>query len=83
MTVEFVNSYLETALEKNKKYVICTFYDLRVKQNLSEEEVAEFLLLSKNKLENNGFKVFFTGEQFIYQGIRRKVESNQYMIAYK
>ena len=83
MTTKFVEDYLTKKLNKNENYVVCTFYDLRIKHNLSEQEVNEFLILSRNKLENNGFKVFFTGAKYIYQDTNRVVEDNELMVAIK
>lgn len=83
MTTEFVEEYLAKKLNENENYVVCTFYDLRIKHNLSEQEVNEFLILSRNKLENNGFKVFFTGAKYIYQDTNRVVEDNELMVAIK
>lgn len=81
MTIQFVEKYLENKLRENENYIVCTFYDLRVKHNLSEEDLDEFLKLSRNKLENNNFKVFFTGAKFIYQNANRTVQDNELMIA--
>lgn len=83
MTTKFVEDYLTKKLDENENYVVCTFYDLRIKHNLSEQEVNEFLILSRNKLENNGFKVFFTGAKYIYQDTNRVVEGNELMVAIK
>lgn len=83
MTVKFVEDYLESKIEKDENYIVCTFYDLRIKNNLSEEDVNEFLKLSRNKLENNGYKVYFTGAKFTYQDANRTVQDNEIMIAIK
>lgn len=81
MTIQFIEEYLMDKLKQNRNYIVCTFYDLRVRHNLSENDVYQFLELSKNKLQNMGYKVYFTGDEFVYQNANRKVEDNQYMIA--
>ena len=81
MTTQFVERYLNNKINENENYIVCTFYDLRVKNNLSEEDVQKFLEWSKNKLENMGYKVYFTGEEYVYKSENMKVEDNQYMIA--
>ena len=83
MTIQFVEDYIQYKISKNKNEIIYTFYELRVKNNLSEEEVDEFLRLNKIRLENLGYKVFFTGAKFVYQEANRTVQPNEYMIAIK
>ena len=43
MTTEFVTNYIDKKLNENDNFIRYTFYELRVKNNLSEEEVDEFL----------------------------------------
>ena len=43
MTVKFVEEYWNSKLKENEEYMVCTFYDLRVKNNVSEEDVDQFL----------------------------------------
>ena len=83
MTLKFVEDYLQSKFDKDENYIVCTFYDLRIKNNLSEEEVNQFLKLSRNKLENNGYKVYFTGAKFSYKNANRTVQDNEIMIATK
>lgn len=83
MTVEFIEKYLENKLRENEEYIVCTFYDLRVKHNLSDDDVDKFLEWSRNKLQNMGYKVFFTGAKFVYQNANRTVQDNELMIAIK
>ena len=81
MTTQFIENYWQDKLGED--CIVCTFYDLRVKHNLSESEVAEFLQLSRNKLENNGYDVYFTGAKYKYHGEEKVVETNQYIVAIK
>ena len=83
MTIQFTEEYLMDKLKENRKYIVCTFYDLRVRHNLSENDVHQFLELAKNKLQNMGYTVYLTGDEFVYQNANRRVEDNQYMIAIK
>ena len=39
MTTEFVNEYLDEKIAQNEDYIKCSFYDLRVKHNVPEEDV--------------------------------------------
>lgn len=83
MTIQFVEDYIQDKISKNENEIIYTFYELRVNNNLSEEEVDEFLRLNKIRLENLGYKVFFTGAKFVYQNANRTVQPNQFMVAIK
>lgn len=83
MTTQYVEEYLNYKISQNEYEIIYTFYELRVKNNLSEEEIDEFLRLNKIRLENLGYKVYFTGAKFVFKNANRIVQSNQYMIAIK
>ena len=83
MTMQFVTDYIESKLQENEDFIRYTFYELRVKNNLSEEDVNDFLKINKNYFENNGYYVYFTGERFIYQNTSNIVEPNEIMIAIK
>lgn len=83
MTVQFVEKYLERKMLENENFIVCTFYDLRVKNNLSEEDVDKFLEWSRNKLEKYNYKVYFTGAKFVYENANRTVQDNEIMIAIK
>ena len=64
-------------------YSIYTFFELKVRHNLSEDEIDEVLRLARNKFENLGYRVYFTGAKYNYQGENRIVESNEYLVAIK
>lgn len=81
MNTEFITNYLNYKIEQDENYMIFTFYELRVKCNLSEEDTNRFLELSKIKLENAGYDVYLPGENYIYDGLNRIVKENELMIA--
>lgn len=83
MTTQYVEEYLNYKMSQNKNEIIFTFYELRVKENLSEQEVDEFLRLCKIRLENLDYNVYFTGAKFVFENANRTVQSNEYMIAIK
>lgn len=83
MTNEFVINYINNKLSENENYIRYTFYELRVKNNLSEEEVDEFLNINKTYFENKNYNVYFTGAKFEYENARRTVQPNELMIAIK
>lgn len=83
MNTKFITEYLDKKIQENEDYIVCTFYDLRIKHNLSEEQVQIFLELAKTRLENLNYQVYFTGAKYNYRNNRNIVESNQYMVAIK
>ena len=83
MTTQIVSDYLDEKMEIDEEYIVCTFFDLRVKHNIQEKDVQKFLELAKIKLENLDYKVYFTGAEFLFKGDRKRVKENEYMIAIK
>ena len=83
MTMQFVTEYIDKKVEENDKFIRYTFYELRVKNNLSEEDIEEFLDINKDYFENKGYKVYFTGDAYNYNNEEKKVEQNELLIAIK
>lgn len=83
MTLEFVDTYINQKINSNEQFIRFTFYELRVKSDLTEEETNKFLELAKNKFENMQYEVYFIGDTYEYQGEIKEVEQNELMIAIK
>lgn len=83
MTMQEVGEYLEQKIAREKGFVKITFYEIRVKYNLTKEETNYFLGIAKNKFENMGYSVYFTNDTFEYNGIKMKVPLNELMVAIK
>ena len=83
VTTEFISNYLDEKIKQSPDMLICTFYDLRIKHNVAEDDVDRFLELAKIRLENLDYQVYFTGAEFTYKHTRRKVQDNEYLIALK
>ena len=83
MTMQEVSDYLNSKIAENEKFIRITFFEIRVKYNLSDEETQFFLEITKNKFENMGYKVFFTNEEYEVNNIRYTVQQNELMIAIK
>ncbi len=78
---QFIIDLISNKEEENEGFVKYTFYELRIKYNLNEQEVNQVLKISKDYFENKGYKVFFTGETFEYQNTNMMVQDNELMIA--
>ena len=83
MTMKQITEYLDKKIEENENFIKITFYELRVKLNLTQEETNKMLELAKTMLENMNYKVYFTNEKFAYQNMILTVKQNELMIAIK
>jgi len=83
MTDAFVINYINTKLKnsRDENFIKYTFYELRVKNNLSEDDVDNFLKINRDYFENKGYNVYFTGARFKYKNANMTVQPNELMIA--
>lgn len=81
MTLEFVDNYLNAKLAQNREIVKFSFYEVRMKLNLSEEDSITFLSLIAQKLMNTGYLVYKTGEEYTYKGKTEKIRENELLVA--
>lgn len=79
----FTINYIDKKVKENENYIRYTYFELRVKNNLSEYDAKKFLEINKNFFENKGYKVYFTGEKFEYQNAKMTVQPNELLIAIK
>ena len=52
MAIQEITEYLDKKINKDENILKITFYEARIKLNLSEDETQEFLKLCKTRLEN-------------------------------
>lgn len=83
MTMEDVTNFIDNKIEQNQNEIVISFYEARVKMNLSEEETKILLYLCKTRLEKFGYKVYLTGQKFLHNNIKRIVQSNELFVAIK
>ena len=83
MTMQEITQYLDNKINSDENIVIITFYEVRIKFDLSEEQTQEFLRLCMKRLENLGYQVYFTGAKYMYQGESKVVQTNELMVAIK
>lgn len=82
LDLQQIDIYLENKLKQNENCVIFTFYELRVKLDLTSEETYNFLHLVSTKLENNNYQIYRTRQEYFYRE-KLRVEDNQLMVAIK
>ena len=78
-----ITEYLDNKIEKNSKKLIFTFYELRIKMDLTEPTVEKFLRLSETRLVNLGYQTYRPGEVYEYEGETQIVKENELLIAIK
>ena len=83
MTKQFVTDYLNMKMAENKNFIRFTFYELRIKHNLSEEDTEEFLKLSMTYLENKDYEVYIGNSRYRYKDANKNVQPNELLIAFK
>ena len=81
MTLEFVDNYLNAQRAQNREIIKFSFYEVRMKLNLSEEDSITFLSLISQKLMNTGYLVYKTGEEYTYKGKTFKIQENELLVA--
>ena len=58
---------LEDKIDRNENFIRFTYYELRVKNNLSEQETDDFLRLCMIYLENKGYEVYVGNARYSYK----------------
>ena len=81
--ISIIEQTLKAKLNNNPYFIRYTFYELRVKNNLSEQDTDRLLNLIRTKLQNENYSVYFTGTKFEYKDAKMKVQDNELMIAIK
>lgn len=79
----YIEEFIAEKIARNSKIVRYTYYELKIKLNLSEEGLDRFLKCSKIILEQLDYKVFFTGARFKFEDADRVVETNEFLIGIK
>ena len=83
MTTQFVTEYINYKIENNMNFIRFTFYELRIKNDLSEEDTDEFLRLAMTYLENKGYEVYIGNSRYTYNNANQNVQPNELLIAFK
>ena len=78
-----ITEYLDNIIEQNSKKLVFTFYELRIKMDLTEPTVEKFLRLSETRLINLGYQTYRIGDIYEYQGEKQVVKENELLVAVK
>ena len=83
MTKQFITEYIDKKMSENANFIRFTFYELRVKHNLSEEDTDEFLRLAMIYLENKDYDVYVGNARYTYKNANQNVQPNELLVAFK
>lgn len=83
MTLNEISNYIDSKITSNSRIIIFTFYEIRVKLNLYEDEANELIELIKIRLNNLGYKTYLTGAKYSYENISKVVNKNELLVAIK
>lgn len=73
MTLEELDKDINKKIAENEEFVRYTFFELKVRHNLSEDEIDEVLRLARNKFENLGYRVYFTGAKYEFIKVKNRI----------
>ncbi len=81
--ISIIDELIEEKLAIDDNFLRFTFFEVRVKKGVKEEEEKEFAQLAGIKLTNMGYTVYFQDQEFIYKEAKRRVQINELIIAIK
>ena len=81
--LEYITNYIDKKIEQNENLIIIKFHELKVEENLTEEQIKYFLEKSKIRLVNLGYVIYEEGDTYKIGEESYLVESNVYYVAIK
>ncbi len=81
--ISLIECTLEKKFEQNSNIIKYTFYELRLDLNLTEDETIHFLKLLSIKLKNLGYKIYYTGDSYLFNEKNMIVGDNELLLAIK
>lgn len=79
----YITKYIDDKIKENEKVIEIKFYDLVVKENLSKEQIAEFLEFSTRRLRNLGYTIYNQGDTYKLDDEIHIVDNNLFYVAIK
>ena len=83
MTDKFIFTFIESKQKENPEFIKYSYYELKIKYNLTNEEIDQVLKVSRDYFENQNYKVYFTNARYEYNGASQNVQPNELLIAFK
>ena len=83
MTLQEISDNIDKKLLKNNEFIKYTFYELRIRKNLSEADMYSFISLANTRLKNLGYTTYRTGQKYYYDYKEQIVKDNELLVAIK
>lgn len=83
MTLQEISDNIDKKISRNNKFIKYTFYELRIRKNLSEAEMYSFISLANTRLRNLGYSTYRTGQKYYYDYKEQIVKDNELLVAIK
>ncbi len=83
MDLNKLNDIIEKKIENNENKIVFTYYEMRISQNLKESETLDAIHLISIKLENLGYKIYRTNQEYMVNNEKYIVNTNELLVAIK
>ena len=81
MNLQQIDKYVNDKIESNEKLLVFSFFELRVKNDLTEKDTEAVLNLICIKLNNLNYSIYHTGEKYYYNSQFKTVQPNELLVA--
>lgn len=76
-------AYISNKIVESGNYIVFSYYDVRVRHNVSNDELQDFIEDAEEILEEKGYNVYLENENYIYNGSNRIVQCSEVLVAIK
>ncbi len=83
MELDEITEFIDNKIKEDSNKVVVSFFELKVKRGLTNEILLSTTNLIAIKLSNMGYKVYRTGQKYIYENEEHIIESNVLLVAIK
>lgn len=83
MQLDVLDKLIDNKIEENPNKLVFTYYQMKVKQNLSDDAMLSSIHLISIKLENLGYNVYRTNQTYTYSNEEQIVKNNELLVAIK
>ena len=83
MTVEDITKLVDKKIAENSNKIVIKYFEMKIEQNLSNSEMLSVLNLIRTRLNDLGYKVFSTNNEYEYKGKRCIVKTNELLVGIK
>ena len=81
--LEYITNFIDKKIEENEDIIIVKYFELKIQEGLTEEQIEYFLEKSKQRLMNLGYQIYATGDECTINNQTITIENNIYYIAIK